>query len=924
MATLQNKDERDRFIKGIPDEPQEQPEDDGKQIEDVQEDEDGGATVTFEEDEAEETSGEFMDNLAEELDSQELQSIGAQLIDDINRDKEARKPRDEQQAEGIKRTGLGEDAPGGAAFDGASKVAHPLLTKAAVDFAARAMKELFPPSGPVKSAIYGNETEEKVVLAQKKARFMNWQATKQIPEYASELEVLLTQLPFGGSEYEKWRYDDRLDRPVKEFVPVDHVILPYHCTDFYSSPRVAHMQTVSRQEWDRRVASGLYADVDGITESAIIPDGTASDAASAKIEGVVQDPYNEDGLRLIYEVYIYLEIDGDKHAKGELAPYIITVDDATEKVCAIYRNWREEDGKRQKLDWMVEWKLLPWRGAYGIGLFHLIGGISSALTGSLRALLDSAHINNSPSLVKLKGGKTNGQSISVDPGSVAEIDAVAGVDDIRKTIMAMPYNAPSPVLFQLMDWLTQQGEGVLGTSEEKLDQVGDRTPVGTTQMLVEQGSQTYSSVHARLHRAQAKSLEILHRINGDFLDDKMVVEELDGLEIRRKDFKRSMDVVPVSDPNIFSDAQRFAQMQGVQQLIAMFPMLPWNMDAIARRMLTRMRIENIGELLPEQKKPQNLNPVAENIAAQHGTELLALPTQNHMAHIFAHLTFAVNPIFSTPSIGGKMMPIILEHVSQHMAFWYSEAMEHATNFNVEADNTPTVQIEQKLASANVQVLQQITTQMQQPIGQGKPSVFQMLQQVQQLAQQLAPKPPTDPAVEATMQVGMAEVNRKAQADQAELALKKQHLLSIQPQGQLLDAQINLIKNQQDNDQKAQTNLTMNQGDNETKQYIAAMQMNMQNMMQMFQQRMDAMQAQWTQQHEKNMAVINGQIQGALGQQQGAQQQVQQVQDQQHEASMQQNDQQHAAEMQQAQHQQQLEQQAQAAKLAPPPTPGAVQ
>lgn len=953
--TLVNKDERDRAIKGVSDDESDDIHLDGEPAE-VEETDDGGAIVTLEEDDAPTAQNtEHLDNLAEKLDRMYLDALGRDLCEVIQTDREARKRRDEQQELGIKRTGLGDDAPGGADFEGASKVVHPLLVEASIDFAAREMKELFPPGGPVKSAIYGNETDEKVVLAARKTQFMNWQATQQIPEYASELESLLSQLPLGGSQYMKWWYSEKFKRPKCEFVPIDRVFLPSAAVDFYTAERVTHLQAVTRQEFDQRIASGLYADLDVVITPAFEPDGTKSDAATAKVEGNTGDPMNLDGVREVYEVYTWLEVDDDDKTKGDLAPYIVTVDKESEQVVGMYRNWSEKDDTFQKLDWMVEYKLLPWRGAYGIGLYHLIGGLSGAATGALRALLDSAHINNSQALIKLKAGKGNGQTIVANPGEVAEIEQVPGVDDIRKTIMPMPYNQPSPVLFQLLGWLTDAGKGVLGTSEEKLDNIGDRTPVGTTMMMVEQGSQTYSSVHARMHRAQAKSLEILHRINRDYLDDKMVVAELGDLEIRRKDFAKNLDVVPVSDPNIFSEAQRFAQMQGLQQLVAMFPMLHWDFDKIARRMLARMRIENAQEILPEQQKPVNMNPVAENIAAQHGKPLIALPPQNHLAHIFAHLEYATSPVFANPILGAKMMPIIAEHVAQHIAFLYSETMDKVTHFSEDAEKTPTVQMEDRMAMANTQVLSWLQAKLQKPM--------EMLQQVQQFAQQFAPKPQPDPMSQAQLQVGMAEVQRKTQYDQQLLQQKAQELQNKQQEIQT-KAQVDLVKNQQDNDQKAETNLLMNQGDNETKQWIAALEMQNANLMAEMQGRLDTMQSEFERQHALTLTGIQGQIQMLLGAQNGQQQALQaqianqnqlaqqatqqhhevgmagvtgaqqvqqsmidhaqqlQQQDVTHQQALEQQGVQHeqSLEAQQAAHGQTLEQQAQAAKLAPKPQP----
>jgi hypothetical protein len=862
MATVLPNDESRRHVKGISDvnvdEASLPPTEPSSSVEET---DDGGAIVHLEDESAEPPETGFQDNLVEHIDRIELRLLASELIDLVERDRESRKRRDDQYEEGLRRTGLGDDAPGGASFEGSSKVVHPILAESCVDFASRAMKELFPPSGPVKSQIVGTETDAKIELADRKVRFMNWQTTKNISEYRSELEVLLTQLPMGGSQYMKWWYDEQFGRARCEFIPIDNLLLPYSCTDFYTSARVTHEQNITRQEFKRRCESGLYEEPDFLTESGSAPDTSKTESANERIEGKSDTGYNEDGLRKVYEIYTWREIEQDDRSGGVLAPYIITVDDHTNEVVGMYRNWSESDDSFKKLDWIAEYKLIPWRGAYGIGLPHLIGGISGALTGALRALLDAAHINNSQSLIKLKGGKSNGANITVEPGEIKEIDQVAGVDDIRKTIMAMPYNQPSPVLFQLLDWLTTTGKGVLATANEALSQVGDRTPVGTTMALVEQGSTTYSAIHARMHHSQAKSLEILHRINSVYLDEQVTVEELGELVIGRADFLKTMDIVPVSDPNIFSEAQRFAQMQGVQQLRAMFPMLKWDDNALAQMMLARMRLSpsEAARLLPQPEKPKNLNPVAENMAALHGTPLLALPKQNHMAHIELHLKFATDPVFSHPAIGSKMMGTMLEHVAQHIAFFYADGMEAASSYSTKVGTTGTASLEHELVAASNIVLAKISALLTEPM--------KLIAKVQELASQYAPKPQMDPAVQATMQVAMAEVDRKKQEGQANLQLKTQELLELKPQGEQLQANIDLIRNQQDNESHQQTELLKNQGDNQTAQFIAAMQAQQEGMMAKFQQQLDGANAQNEQLHQRIMAGIDGQVQQALASQQ---------------------------------------------------------
>ena len=432
---------------------------DDDELPEVEDTPDGGAIVRLRDDEmADPAEKEFYANLVPTLGDGELAKISTDLTNLVVKDKEARQKRDKQYEEGIRRTGLGDDAPGGAQFQGASKVVHPVMAEACVDFTSRTIKELFPADGPVKIHIHGTVTKEKIERAERKKNHMNWQLTEEMPDYRSELEQLLTQLPLGGSQYMKLYWSDRDGRPRAEFIPIDDMLLPYSATSFYTAQRQTHVQYITEAEYISRVNSGMYVDVDAVPPS-MVPDQTAAAKANDKIEGRDESAFNEDGLRTIYEIYTNLEIDDDK-ADMPSCPYILTIDKTTGKILSIYRNWEESDELCRKLDHIIEFTFIPWRGAYGIGLPHLIGGLSAALTGSLRALLDSAHINNSVTMLRLKGGDRGGQSLRIDPTQVAEIEGGINDDDVKKLAMPMPFNPPSPVLFSLLGFLADAAKNV--------------------------------------------------------------------------------------------------------------------------------------------------------------------------------------------------------------------------------------------------------------------------------------------------------------------------------------------------------------------------------------------------------------------------------------------------------------------------------
>lgn len=768
----------------------------GKDVK-IDHNDDGSVVIDFGEDEPRDV-GEFLENLAEVLPAKELGKIAHNLLDFIDKDKEARKRRDEQYADGIRRTGLGNDAPGGADFDGASRVVHPILAEGCIDFAARAMKEIFPPSGPCKTQIIGEATEEAVDKAERKKTYMNWQLTTQISEYRAEVEQMLTQLPLGGSQYLKIWYDDRVERPRVEFIPIDEMFLPFSVSDFYSSHRVTHAQMISRSVFESRIRSGLYRDIDFPDAAFNIENETDAKRATDKIEGVEDLSYNEDGLRCIYEIYVDYSLDDPLVGEDNSAPYIITIDEYTKTVLGIYRNWDEEsvtdkDDYHQKLDWIVEFKFIPWRGAYGIGLPHIIGSMSAALTGALRALMDSAHINNMPGMFKMKGNRTSGQSINISPTEITEVDMPAGVDDIRKVAMPMPFSQPSSVLFQLLDWLTNQAKGVVGTAEEKIADASNNMPVGTALALIEQGSVVFSAIHARLHASQKKLLSILHRINSDNLSDEETIEELGSLIVRKADFQGPMDIIPVSDPNIFSEAQRFAQLQSVLQLAEKYPQL-YKADKLNMRALQLLNFPDYKDVLIEQKDGERLDAVDENVTASEGKQpLKAYDDQDHLSHMMSHLHYALSPIFcANPMMAMPAIPALIAHVTkEHLPMFYKQNIEAAISAYSEVSpgasaDDPRAQLE---ASA---IADKVMAQKLAPI-------MQMLQQSAQLMKQFSPpQQQLDPASQVQLQIGQAAIASKEKVD----------TMRLQQDGEIKQAEIaqesqfNQQKIQQDNQANA--------------------------------------------------------------------------------------------------------------------------
>ena len=815
----------------------------GEDASDVEDTEDGGAIVTLDEPGPAAGDSEFYDNLAETMSEPDLKSLASKFLELISKDKEARKKRDEQYEEGIRRTGLGDDAPGGAQFNGASKVVHPMMTEACIDFASRAIKELLPPQGPAKDLIEGEATIEKIQKAKRKTSLMNWQLTVQSQEFRSELEQLLTQVPLGGAQYLKLSWDDARNRPGFLAVMIDDMYLPFAATNFYTAQRKTHVQYLTQLDYEQRVESGMYRDVD-LSPAGLEPDRSAADIANDKIEGRTDTSYNEDGLRTVFECHVIADVEGNGNA-----PYILTIDKPSGKVLAIYRNWDEEDESREPLDWFVEFPFIPWRGAYPIGLPHMIGGLSAAATGALRALMDSAHIQNIPTMLKLKGGTRGGQSLNIQPTQVEEIEGGLNVDDVRKLAMPIPFNPPSPTLFQLLGFVVDAGKGVVRTSMDNLADQNPNAPVGTTLALIQEGMTVFSSIHARLHNSMARTLRILHRLNAMYLDDTDVKHEVGEVLASRADFEGPMDVVPVSDPSIFSEAQRFAQVQAVSQRAAALPQL-YDQRKVEERLLETLRIPNPQDLLVKPMEPTAQNAVNENVAATMGRPIVAFPEQDHIAHLKTHLAYMTNPALGgSQLIAPTYLPGILEHIKEHLALWYAatvlELAEDTSGIDISEDMKNLKDDEAKRAFDRMlaEASQTVVTDAAEVFAALPPVIAQAMT----MMEQLTPPPPPDPRTalegqklqaqqqrdQAQMQIEGQKMQMQVQKDQTAMQIEGQKMqaeamqtqaeMQLQAQKLQIEQQLEQMKQDREDARKSaelNARMTMNAQDNQTAMQLA--------------------------------------------------------------------------------------------------------
>lgn len=836
-----------------------QPDEVVSDVTDIVDEGDGNTTIVLGGNEDSETpeSG-FYDNLALTLPQSTLNDLANRYLDLIDRDIESRKDRDKMQADGMKKAGLGDPAPGGAMFEGASRLTHPVLIDGYIQFASNSIKELFPSSGPVRSKIEGKPDKKKMEKADRKTAFLNWQLTQEVPSYRPELERLLTQLPPGGSQYLKIYWNEDKGTPDVEFVPIDDIVLPYEARNFYSLQRKFHRMTMNDLEYRARVNSGLYVDDDFVISGVGRDDETASQRQIAKIEGKRND-YDNGGSneRIIYEGCVYesdienpemdvqlgdaREVDTASSEKeydipeNRAVPYLVTIDEQSKKILSIYRNWNPNDKRFRELDYLVDWTFIPWRGVFGLSLPQCMAGLPDALTGALRALMDSALINSMPGGIKLKGAP-GGASLSIDATQITEIDAPAA-DDVRKIYMPIPFNPPSPILYQLLEFLTSEAKGIVGIAEESIAENNANMPVGTTLALIEQGSKVFSAIHARLHESQRRCLEILHRLNKDHMPDgKIFYGSGDDDYVTREDFEGPLDVRPVSDPNIFSEAQRFGQIQFVMQTAqqnetaaATNPALAgiFKMRELYARMFEMAKIPDYQDFLPPVESEKPLNPVDENIALVMGEPVKAYEGQNHEAHIQVLLDFAQNPLLgASPIIQQKFITGALNHLQDHLLVWYGETMKLAakqemklhTDKNIDWDDKP----ESSVALAKVTELVDKASE----VAFGK--IPQLVAAAIQKLQEMAPKPPVDPMVQVAQsnvqmqqQLGTQRIAAQTQKDQTTAQLKAQELqqtaqqkqadLSLRAHEKRVDASVEMKKAEL----QSQTELAKTLHDNHT-------------------------------------------------------------------------------------------------------------
>ena len=716
-----------------------------------------GSAIVGEQENLLETS--FDMNLAEVLEESELGRISNELREAFEDDKASRKDWEDTYKKGLDLLGF-KYQERTMPFAGASSVTHPMLSEAITQFQAQAYKELLPAGGPVNTQIIGQITPQKEDQAQRVKDYMNYQITYNMEEYDPDLDSLLFYLPLSGSAFKKVYYDESLERAVSKFIPSDDLYVPYLATDLPSCERVTHTIRRTKNEVRKLQVAGLYRDVDLMVSST----ETGLQKKEDQISGMKKS-YQKEDYQLL-EMHVDLNIEGIDSEDGIKVPYIVTLDEGSAKVLSIYRNYNEDDPKKKKKQYFVHYKFLPGFSFYGFGLIHMLGGLSRTATSALRQLIDAGTLSNLPAGFKARGLRIKDDDNPLQPGEFRDVDAPSG--DLRQGLLPLPYKEPSQTLFALLGFVVEAGTRFASIADQKIgDSVASNAPVGTTMALMERGARIMSAIHKRLHYAQKIEFKLLAKIFAESLPPMYPYEVGQNAvpTLKIEDFSDDIDIIPVSDPNIFSMSQRVTLAQTQLQLAQTDPQAH-NMYEAYRRMYQALGVKDIDIILPVPKPPQPEDPAVENANSLEGKSLIAFRQQNQLAHIDAHRAFMSSLLVKN---NPQVMSILQGHIVEHVGL--------QARAEVEEENAQAIQ--QQAQQYGGQIPQQLQIQFQEALEKQIAEkiaimIEEMVTEEQEMMQQLG----EDPLVALKQQeINLREqdIERKTRADEAKIGIDQEKL-----------------------------------------------------------------------------------------------------------------------------------------------------
>jgi hypothetical protein len=627
---------------------------------------DGGVEINF--DPGAFSQGESVnhfDNLAELLPENILGQLGSELYQNFLDYKNSRQDWEQTYTQGLDLLGFKYDQRT-EPFQGASGATHPVLAEAVTQFQALAYKELLPADGPVRTQIIGNSNREKEDQATRVKDFMNYQIMDVMKEYEPEFDTMLFYLPLSGSTFKKVYYDDLLGRAVSKFVPAEDLVVPYSATSLDDAEAIMHTIKMSANELRKQQVGGFYRDLDLLPSDDSVTEADDVKSKEREIEGVTKSGY-EDIFTLI-ECHVNLDLEGfeDRDPNGEMTgiklPYIVTIEEGSREILSIRRNYEIADPKKNKINYFVHFKFLPGLGFYGFGLIHMIGGLSRTATSALRQLIDAGTLSNLPAGFKMRGIRIRDDAQSIQPGEWRDVDAPGG--NLRDAFMTLPYKEPSQTLLALMGVVVQAGQRFASIADMQVGDGNQQAAVGTTVALLERGSRTMSAIHKRLYSSLKQEFKLLSRVFKLYLPNEYPYDVVGGQKnIKQADFDDRIDIVPVADPNIFSQTQRISLAQTELQLAQSNPQIH-NLYEIYRKMYEALGVKDIDKILIQPAKPMPKDPALEHIDALGGQPFQAFRGQDHRAHITAHLSFmSTNIAKNNPMIIGSLEKNIFEHIS---------------------------------------------------------------------------------------------------------------------------------------------------------------------------------------------------------------------------------------------------------------------
>ena len=707
------------------------------QIEILEED-DGGVTVDFDPEDMRGEDEDFYANLAEEMPDRELSRIGNDLAAEFDANKSGRQDWEDAYTNGLELLGFNYEERT-QPFRGSSGVTHPLLAEAATQFQAQAFNELLPAGGPVRTQVMGEETHAKVDQAKRVRQFMNYYITNVMEDYTPDMDQMLFYLPLAGSTFKKTYYDEVMDRAVSKFVPAQNLVVPYDTSDLDTCPNISQLIRMDLNDLRKKQLAGVYLDIEVLPAQGDI---TEVDSEINRIDGV--EPSQIDYDCTLLECHVDLDLEGyeDLDEEGEptgiKVPYLVTISQDNGQVLSIRRNYREDDPTKKKIAYFTHFKFLPGFGFYGLGLIHTIGGLSRTATSALRQLIDAGTLSNLPAGFKARGLRIRDDDEPLQPGEFRDVDAPGGA--IRDSLMPLPFKGPDRTLFELLGFVVQAGQRFATITDMKVGDGNQNAAVGTTIAMLEQGSRVMSAVHKRLHYAMRQEFKILARVMSESLPQEYPYSVAgDESSIMASDFDDRVDIIPVSNPNVFSQAQRIALSQTKMQLASQAPEMH-NMHEVYRDMYESLGVTDVDRIMKAvpDDEPRPLDPAQENINALDMMELRAFAGQEHQSHIMAHLIFGASPMVGQmPQVAVSLQKHILEHVK------------------IQAEEAGMQQMQQMQGGDEAQMEMQFQAVVAQLVAQG-------MQQVKELSGQLSGQGP-DPLV----QLKEKELEIKAQAEQAD-------------------------------------------------------------------------------------------------------------------------------------------------------------